>query len=431
MQARTTNHKALLSYRNRHEGYIQLPIKARQRKKGKYYFIKYLALLLAFITIGGSSIYFAFFQQSSVTPQQFEKYAKSLISDYNQSLSFFYPETFNSFDFYSNQSYNVTAYSSSNFGTAIMVIPSENWTFTTLNTNKRVEDEIFGEYNSLQLTKFIFQGVNTGLIAERNSNNSFINIGLLADIGGNVLIKNVEIGPRIDGVFCGVVYNCLIIKGSNQSNYWDANSAAIDSKRIFDADLLYALNRSEEVRMHYYEPELNARLLEILTKWDQSLNSNGEITYTYTQKEHDIRQVEELAKTRYGITNSSKFIQNLLDYLSNVSLPPPKTILTHIINDTDNWLYVTFLGGLPICIVATYLAFDYLRKRLQSKVFGYMLGVPLGILVVMFGNVVLGYPYDYQFFSIQTLAVILVWIGGGFVVYETKKRLFIWRTETK
>lgn len=396
-----------------------MPTQPKHGRKRKISFRKYFVLVLTLIGIVIASIYLAFFQQSFVSSQQFEKYAKSLVSNYNESLSRFYPKTFSSFDFYSNQSYNVTAFISSNFGTATIFTPSENWSFKAVDVKQRVEDAIFGQDNSLQLTKFLFQGEDAGVIASRNTNISFVHIGMFADAGSTVLFKNVNINS--------VLYNCLIIKGSNQSGYWDNSTAIRDSRRIFDADLYYALNRSEEVRMRYYEPELNARLLEILTKWDQSIQSNGKVTYTYTQKEYDIRQVEELARSKYGITNSSAFISNLIDYLENASLPPPKTILTHVVNDPDNWLYVTFLGGLPICIVVTYLAFDYLRRRLHSKVFGYMLGVLLGILVVAFGDVVLGYPYDYQFLNIQTLVVVFVWVGGGFAVYETKKLLILWR----
>jgi hypothetical protein len=268
--------------------------KAKHRKKGKGYFIKNFALIMSCIVIVCSSIYFAFFQQSYVTPQQFESYAMSLISDYNQSLSYFYPETFGDFDFYSNESYEVTAYFSPNYGTAIMFVPSENWTFATLTVNQRVEDAIFDNYNSLQLTRFHFQGDNTGLIAARNSNNSFIDIGMFADVGSNVLIKNVEINH--------IIYNCLIIKGGNQSSYWSSTSAIIDSKRIFDADLSYALGRSEDVRERYHEPELNSLLVDILTKWSKAINSNGTVAYTLTDKEHDFSEVIRLAET-YGITN--------------------------------------------------------------------------------------------------------------------------------
>lgn len=391
----------------------------KRRKKRKISFKKYFFIILTLGIIVIASLYFAFFQPSFISPKQFEKYAQTLISNYNQSLSFFYLETFDNFDFYSNKSYNVTSFLSSNFGTAIIFIPSENWSSETVNATQRVEDAIFGENNSLQLTRFIFKGEEAGFVAARNSNNSIVDVGIFADVGSNVLFKNVNINS--------VLYNCLIIKGSNESRYWDNNAAMKDSGRIFDADLYFALNRSEDVRMRYYEPELSTLLLGVLKKWDQALNSRGEITYTFSQKEHDIREIEELAITKYGITNSSQFIQSLLDYLSYVSLPPPKTILNHIVDDPDNWLYVAFLGGLPICIVVTYLAFDYLRRTLRSKVLGYMLNISLGILVLAFGGVVLGFPYDYQFFSVQTLVVALVWIGGSLTVYKIRKSLILWR----
>jgi hypothetical protein len=75
-----------------------LPNKAKHRKKGRGYFTKYFVIIIAFTAIIGSSIYFAFFQQSYVTPQQFENYARSLIPDYGQSLNSFFPETWSDFD---------------------------------------------------------------------------------------------------------------------------------------------------------------------------------------------------------------------------------------------------------------------------------------------------------------------------------------------
>jgi len=429
MQARTTNHKALLSYRNRHEGYIQLPIKARRRKKENIIFIKYLALLLAFIIIGGSSIYFAFFQQSFVTPQQFEKYAKSFVANYNQSLSFFYPETFSSFDFYSNQSYEVAAYFSSNYGTAIMFVPFENWTFTTLNVSQRVEDAIFDNYNSLQLTKFFFQGDNTGFIAARNSNNSIIDIGMFADPGSNVLIKNVEINH--------VLYNCLIIKGGNQSSYWNNASAVKDSNRIFDADLFYALNRSEEVRERYYEPELNSRLVDILTKWNNAISSNGAITYTLTDKEHDFGEVIRLAET-YGITNASDFVHRTFAYLQNATLPTPppdKQIFTVTYkDDSNNVYYVTACALLPSFMFMLYSFLDFVRARYHSKDIKNWVKIATTITAVPFvASLYVERPYDYQLASIQTIVIIVLGAVLAVLTYKVKKRLSAWffsRTNT-
>jgi hypothetical protein len=244
-------------------------------------------------------------------------------------------------------------------------------------------------------------------------------IGILISEDSSAIFKNVNIDS--------IHYHCLILKGKNKTSCWTTDAALKDSKRIFDGDLYFALKKSEEVRRRYAEPELNVLLVNILTKWEQSLRPDGKVTYTYTQKEYDIKQVEELAKTKYGITNSSEFINSLLNYLQTVTLPPPKIIFNHIVNDPDNWLYVGLLGGLLVCIYATYLVSECLRNKSKSKAFKYMLGIPITILVVAFGELVLSYPYDYQLFSIQTLVVIVIWIVGVFAVHETKKRLILWR----
>jgi hypothetical protein len=376
-----------------------------------------LVVFVGACIILASLIYLA--QDQFVSVETMEKYAKTLISDYNQSVDFFLPPTFNQFSFYSNDSYNVTAIRSSNFGTALLFYPATEWSFKNQTTNQQIENAIFGEYNSLLPTKFVFVGGNTGI---NGDNGSMSNIGIIISNDSSAIFKNVNIDS--------VHYHGLIIKGSNKTSSWNTKSALDDSKRIFDGDLYFALSNSEEVRERYAEPELNTLLVDILTKWNQALQPNGNVSYTYTQKEYDIKQVEELAKTKYDITNSSEFINSLFNFLKNATLPPlppEKTIFTHVVNDPDNWLYVGFLGGLPVCIYGTYLAFDYLRNKYQSKGFRYMLGIPLTILVVALGDLVLGYPYDYQLFSIQTLVVIIIWTAGIFALHETKKRLIRWR----
>jgi hypothetical protein len=385
-------------------------------------------LTIAFIVfVGACTIlaflaYLGFFQQEKfVSAETMEKYAKTLITDYNQSIDFFIPSTFNQFSFYSNGSYNVTGIISSSYGTALLFYPSAKWSFKNQTTNQRIEDAIFGEYNSQLPTKFIFNGNDTGF---NGDNGTVTNIGMIISNDSSAIFTNVNIDT--------VHYYCLILKGNNETSFWNTQFALNDSKLIFDRNLYWALQNSEEVRERYAEPELNKRLVDILTKWNQALQPNGNVSYTYTQKEYDIEQVEELAKT-YGITNSSQFINSLLNYLKNATLPlppPPKTIFTHIVNDPDNWLYVVLLGGFPVLMYGTYLLFDYLRTKYPSKGFRYLLGIPLAVLSVGFSDLVYGYPYDYSLVSWQSFVVVLIW-SGILWIYLVRKKLVSWMVAKK
>ena len=378
-----------------------------------------LGFILGIILIASLLVYFS--QQGIVSAQQFESYARTLVSDYNRSLSFFSPDTFEGFDFYSNTSYDVTAFYSTDYGAAILFNCSEVWSFHCVNSSQRVEDMIFGPINSLELTKFNFVGDNTGIISAKNGNNSVVDIGIFVASGSNVLFKSITINS--------VYYDCLIVKGANQSSYWDSTSAAKDAQRIFDADLCYALGRSEEVRERYAEPDLNAMLLRILTKWRQSVQ-NGNVTYTYTQKECDLRQIEELAKTKYGITNP-EFVNDLLSYLQNVTLPPTKKIFGVTVDDPSNWLYVTVLTILSVVIYITYLFYGYIRRKRPESDLKYLPEAVGGLLAIGLGDLIYVLPYDYQLFSIQTVVLILAVIIGVAIVYTTKRKLIAWRTTAK
>lgn len=380
-------------------------------------------MTLALIIIISISTYFAFFQQTFVSSQEFEKYAQTLISNYNKSINFFYPITFNSFDFYSNQSYTVTAFLSPTYGSAIYFEPSENWSFKTVNVEQRIEDAIFDNNNSLQLTKFLFQGDNTGFLAEKDSNNSIVDIGMFAESGSTVFFKNVKVNS--------VIYNCLIIKGSNQSSYWDNSTAIRDSGRIFDADLSYALGRSEEVRERYAEPELSRLIAQVKTKWANSLQPNGEVIYSLSEKEHDIKQIEEIARTKYKITNSSVFVNSLLDYLSEVQLPEPtptKTIFTIVVNDdSNNWTYVIICSISPSLMYLLYMFFDYVRKKRPSESVKYWVEIVTVMIIVPFSaSLFVERPYDYHIISLQTALIVIFGITISIIVQKSKTRLLLW-----
>jgi hypothetical protein len=298
-------------------------------------------------------------QESTVSSAIMDKYAKTLVSDYNQDLDFFLPPTFSYFPFYSNGSYTAKAIISSN-GTALLLYPSDTWSVNNTVTSQRIEESVFGANNFNYPTKFSF-GDNSGIYVYGNevnrANMDIENIGIIINPDSSVTFRNLYINS--------VFYYFLILKGSNKASYWDASTALNDSRRIFDEDLYRALNQSEAVREHYAEPELDTLLINVLTKWHNQLLSNGTIVYPDSQKAYDIQQIEELAKTKYGITNN-EFINETLTYLESVTLPtpmPPQTRTTLGISDPENWIYSTLFG---VYLIFLY-AFSSVLRVIQKK----------------------------------------------------------------
>jgi len=190
--------------------------------------------------------------------------------------------------------------------------------------------------------------------------------------------------------------------------------------RIFDADLLYALNRSEEVRERYYEPQLNSRLVDILTKWNNAINSNGAVTYTLTDKEHDFSEVIRLAET-YGITNASDFVHQIYAYLKNATLPQPKTVFG--INDPNNWVYTIVCGFEPVFIYIVYLVSNFIYRKHSFKRLKTILGIIFGATLIQgVLSSLLQYPLDFQWFGIQPIVIAIMWIVGFFAVEKIRKR---------
>lgn len=341
------------------------------------------------------------------------KYAKTLVSEYNHSIDFFLPSTRHNFYFYSINSYACRSIISSTNGTALLLNPAQNWSFININTAQRVEEAVFG--GNLSTVAFHFSGGAYNIISRGQTFINWHRPPYRIDDTSEIIIQNITVDS--------IPYFFIVLKGTNETAYWNTEWAKNDSKYLFESDLYVALNDSEEVRKRYVEPELTALLQNVLTKWQSQLQSQDNYSYSYLQKEEDIKQIEDLAKNKYYITNSSDFINGLLDYLGKMALPPTKTLFGFTVNDPDNWLYVTVCGVFPVCIYVIYLFSKSLHKKFSSVDLKFLLGVALTTIISGLSYLLLTVPYDYQFFSIQTAIIITVWIVGFVVVYEVKKTL--------
>lgn len=318
-QSRKKNHKQF--YREPQKASSIIPPKAKKKHSKKLYLT--LASIICLGVIITSVIGSISLQEPTVSATTMDKYAQALVSDYNQQLSFYLPSQYSYFQSYSNSTYNATTIISSNFGSAILLYPANEWSVTNKMTTQQIGDSLFGSENiphiNFQLNDTLFNfyycdnltlddfGVsfsgNSGIYAIGCNDIAFQNLYAKIEPNSDNLIGHVNINS--------IPYFILILKGSNKANDWSNNTALTDSRRIFDYDIANALNNSETVREQYAEPELDILLMNALTKWDNQLyTSNGTITYTSTQFEYDLQQIEKLAQTKYGITNNDYYLKN-------------------------------------------------------------------------------------------------------------------------
>lgn len=246
----------------------------------------------------------------------------------------------------------------------------------------------------------------TGGIWE-TSGHPFIKVGE----NGSVILQNVTVNS--------VYYHCVVLKGSNETAFWTTELAKEDARQVFDGDLSRALSKSEEIRKRYAEPELTSLLEYVIERL-----KDPKTEYSYLEMEEDITFIERLAKSKYGITEPSDFVKNILDFLNTETALqeiPQKTIFGFPVEDPSNWIYVSAWCIYPPLTFALYLVATYLVRKFPrlgdfkgwgKAIFGTLLG---GGLAQVFFNP----PFDYQMFSIQTLVIIIVPISGIIAIHRT------------
>lgn len=372
---------------------------------------KLLILLVCSIIILVSVIDVAFFQKKNyVTANDMKSYAQAFASSYNQDISFFNQIERNYFYLYSASGYNVTSFISSSYGTAILLIPSESWTFENNNVEQRVEEAVFGgDFQTFPMLKIPPYGHNIVIMAigADKGNGTFITNGHpFIELGYNssVIVESLTVNSNF--------YPLIILKGNNDSSNWNIETAKDDARQVFESDLAYVLSNSEEVRARYAEPVLQALIRNVVDKW-QDRTSN----YSYLQKRDDLENIKKIAQTQYGVTNSSDFISNILTYVQGQippTPPPPKTIFfINVGNDDGNWWYVAGWVFLPLFAYTFYLSRQYLKNRFHSNELNFWFGVVYGgFLTPCFTSLLVNHPYDYSLLSLQTGIIITALIVG-------------------
>lgn len=344
-------------------------------------------------------------------------YAKKLIADYNQSLSFYLSTMYNQFDFHSNTSYKVKAVISSQFGAAVMIYPSNEWNFDCSTSDLPIEEAVLGKDNSKYWTQYIFSE-GEGYWINFHPGMTHVEI---ADIGFKLAATNCTL--LFNNVYINNVwYYFLILKSDNTKSSWDINAAFKDAKYIFEGDLEAALKNSESVREHYAQPDLDAKIVAILSKMNNQLLINGSIVYPPDEEAYELNQLQEYAKTKYGITNDA-FVNQSAAALENISFPPPKEprVVLGVI-DSENWVYSTICAFYPFVLYAFFLFCEKVKDRLHDKGIIFLTStVTLEIVLGAIGleQLITIIPNDPPLSILQVILVVVGWIltclGGLFL----------------
>lgn len=344
-----------------------------------------------------------------------QSYAEAFISDYNKDISYFNQSTWTYFPFYA-QNFSVTTYISSSFGSAIRMEPASNneTTFQNTNVTNRIEFALFGGYSFPQ-PNLMFNDTANGdnEIAELSAianNASFVQLGSRSSLLiEKIRVESVAKGSLADYAPADYIFHFAILKGNNLSESWTPKQAQIDESFLFRGDLAWALNKSNTVREIYAEPDLESMLESVIQKMHSSVASNGAVGYSLTQEENDVQNIINLARTKYGITNSSSFVNQLLNYLESLNTPPQKTIFGLNVNDPSNWLFVSVVDVFGIALYPWILVFAKLRRKKTKTsveeieiIVEYVVG---GALVIGITELIYKAPYDFSWLSTQTLAV--------------------------
>ena len=360
-----------------------------------------------------------FFQsQKIVSRGSMEEYSKAFISDYNQYLSFYLPDTYQYFWFYSNNN-EVTTVASSIQGAAVWIQPSNSiTTYNNIFTNERADAKLFNVNPSSGVAIVPF-GDTFGII----ENSSVINTSLVSPQGNNtVIVRDCSVNS--------IAYHFVILKGSNDLNYWKITNAKLDAKELFEIDLVHALSNSEAVREHYAESELNTLLLNVIKKWHNQLYNSSSINYSLDQKEYDLNQIEEIAKNKYGITDND-FINRTLNYLENVNLPSPtpiptpeKTILG--VSYTDSWVYATGFIFYFIFLYGLYLVIKSKQKIHSEEMWHFLetYGLELTLGAGGIGLFVADLPFGSSYLPLQIIYVSICSIVGIFTIDKKKESIY-------
>lgn len=369
--------------------------------------------------------------QEYVSPETMQTYAETLIAEYNSQINQYFPTMKNDFYFYSNSSYTIKSYISSQYGASLWIEPSSVQSFENFNVSQSVETAVFGGDSSVW-PLFLEPGhhvIISGGFYELNGHPMV----KLSNVS-SVIFENVTvIQPSFQQH-----YTCVIMKGNNQTSNWTSEMAKEDAGEILYVDMGVEFSVSEEVRQRYAEPELTALLQNIQSKL------KNDPSYTASDWLADMKNIENIVIAKYHLSNPTEFINEIIAFLNakitgtlptwpqQTPSPTPTPTETRTIlgmSDPDNWLYATLFGSYLVFVYALFLILRAIQKKYPNEDLKFLGGLLLdGILIAVgVGFFVLNYPYDSQLAIPQIILVFGISILGIIGLYKAKKKLSTWR----
>lgn len=367
--------------------------------------------------------------QEYVSPETMQTYAETLIAEYNSQINHYFPTMKNDFYFYSNSSYTIKSYISSQYGASLWIEPSSAQFFENFNVSQSVETAVFGGDSSLFP---LFAALGDHIMIS----------GGFYELNGHPMVKLSNVSSVI---FENVTviqpsfqqhYTFVLMKGNNQTSNWTSEMAKEDAGEILYIDMGVEFSVSEAVRQRYAEPELTALLQNIQSKL------KNDSSYTASDWLADMKNIENIAITKYHLSNPTEFINEMIAFLNAKTTgilptwpqptpsPTPtqrRTILG--MSDPDNWIYATLFGSYLVFVYALFLILRAIQKKYPNEDLKFLSGLLLdGVLIAVgVGFLVLNYPYDSHLAIPQIILVFGISIFGIIGLYKAKKKLATWR----
>lgn len=256
-----------------------------------------------------------------MTKQDAKDFAEAFLDAYVQQVEdYFRPKYREYFDFYRKSPFRIYATISNVHGAAIEFVPSNESLFAYREVEQRIEETIF-PYIDLNITSvdaenatvLIFQGgePSEACIAVEGEGNMISNMVIITnkrhfidvETSGSVLLSNVNVD--------GIVYNMVIIKGSNKPDSWTKQVAEAEANRIFESDLFQAFNQSIEIREYIAYPILKELIEQVVWKHHHA----DEIGYDMLQYHEDLTVIRDIAVNTYHL--NSTFVDEILDWIES------------------------------------------------------------------------------------------------------------------
>lgn len=355
-----------------------------------------------------------------ITKELMQNYSQAFIDEYIIESNQYFPSKPINLTFYSDTYYNITFYSSSQGGAALLIEPSTASSFQVVSSSERIETAVFG--GDLNLGG-LFKGWVTNLLID----------GVFLDNWGdrpviNLLNQSDAVVKQTSVNRYGVLqyFFFVDIKTSNETDHWTTLVARERANWLLYQETGQRFPQSAEFQRLLAESVLTQLLQDIQNKLKLE-------DYTFSDYLVDLQHVKDVA-SQYGIT--SEYLNELIEFMNAKQqgilptflseTPPSFKILIFTVEDPSNWLYVLFLCTFSSLGIISLVVFYDAKNKHPSKYVRVLLLILTGFFSLVVVNLVEQPPSNYQVVSLQTLVLYVFIFGvigiGLFLVYKNKEK---------